>query len=133
MATFRCAYEVPTAKIGDHRYQLWLDRELAFIIVAHLVLYSIASDDERVSEGGLGASDVPILNCKSFRATRVCGSCDTRTSRSLLGCALVDRQGETTAGCLRWPMSGIWPRGGERQNLTDTAADENWNRWPYWP
>ena len=29
VATFRCAYEAPNAKIGDHRYQLSLGRDLA--------------------------------------------------------------------------------------------------------
>jgi hypothetical protein len=53
VATFRYAYEVPAAKIRDHRYQLWLGREPGFIIVAHLVPCSIASDNERVSEGRL--------------------------------------------------------------------------------
>jgi hypothetical protein len=72
VATFRCAYEAPAAKIRDHRYHLWLGREPSFIIVAHLVPCSIASDNEWVSEGTLRASDVPILNCKSFRALRRC-------------------------------------------------------------
>ena len=90
VATFRCAYEAPATK---HRYQLWLDREPSFIIVAHLVPCSIASDNERVSEGWLTRTGRSYFESQVFSCiTQMCGSRNTGTSRSLLGWALVDRQ-----------------------------------------
>jgi hypothetical protein len=75
---------------GD-RHLMASAARISFTIVAHLVPYSIASDDERVSEGGLRAPDVPILNRKSFRALRRCA--DPATQGPLvLSWASVDRQ-----------------------------------------